>query len=65
VRAAVELAPPWARAILGLDARYGLKPGGATLLRALGSASDRIVIESAPPAQACLRLGLPVDYLYR
>jgi uncharacterized protein (DUF2236 family) len=65
VCAAVELTPPWARDILGLDARYGLRPGGATALRALGAASDRIAIESAPPAQACLRMGLPADYLYR
>jgi uncharacterized protein (DUF2236 family) len=65
VRAAVDLQPPWVRDILGLDARYGLRPGGATALRALGAASDHIVLESAPPAQSCLRTGLPVDYLYR
>jgi len=65
VRAAVELQPPWVRAILRLDERHGLRPGGATALRALGAASDRIVLESAPPAQACLRMGLPADYLYR
>lgn len=65
VRAAVELTPPWARDTLGLDARYGLRPGGATALRALGAASDRIVLESAPPAQSCKRLGLPADHLYR
>jgi uncharacterized protein (DUF2236 family) len=65
VRAAVELQPPWVRDILGLDARHGLRPGGATALRALGAASDRIVLESAPPAQACLRMGLAADHLYR
>jgi uncharacterized protein (DUF2236 family) len=65
VRAAVDLQPPWVRNILGLDTRYGLRPGGATALRALGAASDRIVLESAPPARACRRLGLPLDYLYR
>lgn len=65
VRAAVDLTPPWVRDILGLDARHGLRPGGATALRALGAASDRIVLESAPPAQACVRMGLPANYLYR
>lgn len=65
VRAAVELTPPWARDILGLDRRYGLRPGGATALRALGAAADRIVLEGAPPAQACLRVGVAADYLYR
>lgn len=64
-RAAVEIQPGWVRDILGLGARYGLRPGGATALRALGAASDRIAIESAPPAQSCKRLGLPIDYLYQ
>jgi uncharacterized protein (DUF2236 family) len=36
-----------------------------TLLRALGALGDRLVIESAPPALACKRIGLPVDSLYR
>jgi uncharacterized protein (DUF2236 family) len=65
VRAAVEITPGWVRDILGLGAAYGLRPGGASALRALGLASDRIVLEGAPPAQACVRLGLPADYLYR
>jgi len=65
VRAAVELTPPWVREILGLGAGFGLRPGGATALRALGAASDRIVLDGAPPAQACKRMGLAADYLYR
>ena len=65
VRAAVDLTPRWAREILGLDTRFGLRPGGATALRALGAASDHIVLASAPPAQACVRMGLSADYLYR
>jgi uncharacterized protein (DUF2236 family) len=65
VRAAVELTPDWARRILGLGTSYGLRPGGESALRALGAASDHIVLESAPPSQACVRLGLPADYLYR
>jgi uncharacterized protein (DUF2236 family) len=65
VRAAVELTPDWARRILGLRSGLGLRPGGESALRALGAASDHIVLESAPPSQACTRLGLPADYLYR
>lgn len=65
IRAAVEITPRWARDLLGLDRRYGLRRGEATLLRAMGALSDRFVIEDAPPAQACLRLGLPANYLYR
>jgi len=65
LRAAVDLTPPWAREILGLDRPHGLRPGEATLLRAIGALTDRVVLEDAPPAQACTRLGLPADYLYR
>lgn len=65
VRGAVEITPAWARELLGLGREFGLKRGHETLLRALGAVSERLVIESAPPAQACMRLGLPADYLYR
>jgi uncharacterized protein (DUF2236 family) len=65
VRAAVELTPDWARDILGLGPRHGLRTGGESVLRALGAAADRVVLESAPPAQACVRLGLSSDFLYR
>jgi uncharacterized protein (DUF2236 family) len=65
VRAAVDLTPMWARRILGLGAEYGLRPGGETALRTLGAASDKLVLEAAPPAQACVRMGLSADHLYR
>ncbi len=65
VRAAVELTPPWAREILGLGPELGLRPGHETIVRTLGAIADRWTIESAPPAQACVRMGLPADYLYR
>jgi hypothetical protein len=31
----------------------------------MGTASEHFVIDEAPPAQACRRLGLPANYLYR
>lgn len=65
VRAAVSLTPQWAREALGLGAGFGLRRGEALLVRALGAASEHFVIEEAPPAQACLRLGLPANFLYR
>jgi uncharacterized protein (DUF2236 family) len=65
IRGAVELTPAWAREILGLGPRFGLRPGGESLLRAAGAMSERICLRTAPPAQACLRMGLPADYLYR
>lgn len=65
VRAAVSMTPDWARETLGLGPKFGLRGGEHTLLRALGAAAERIVLEEAPPAQACKRLGLPANYLYR
>jgi uncharacterized protein (DUF2236 family) len=65
VRAAVSMTPDWARETLGLGPKFGLRGGEHTLLRALGAATERLVLEGAPPAQACKRLGLPANYLYR
>jgi uncharacterized protein (DUF2236 family) len=65
VRGAVSITPPWVRALLGLDARYGLRFGEAAVLRAMGAAGERFVLREAPPAQACVRMGLPRDYLFR
>ncbi|MBI3438436.1 MAG: DUF2236 domain-containing protein [Proteobacteria bacterium] len=64
VRAAIEIIPDWARDVLRLNAKR-LPPGGHIALRPLGAAAERVVLESAPPAQACVRLGLPANYLYR
>jgi uncharacterized protein (DUF2236 family) len=65
VRAAVEITPAWARETLGLGPGFGLRRGEETLLKAMGAVSERWAIEEAPPAQACVRLGLPANYLYR
>lgn len=64
-RAAVSMTPDWAREKLGLGPKFGLRGGEHTLLRALSAAGERLVLEEAPPAQACKRLGLPTNYLYR
>lgn len=65
VRAAVDLVPTEARRALGLGRRYGLRPFEGRVVRRLGRRADRIVLKSSPAVQACLRLGLPEDYLYR
>lgn len=65
IRAAVEITPLWARETLGLGPEFGFKPSYESLVRAMGAASERFVIEDAPPAQSCKRLGLPANYLYR
>jgi uncharacterized protein (DUF2236 family) len=64
VRAAVDLIPPWIRDCLGLDPSHGLKAAERLLVRFAGALSDRIVLPDSPPAQSCLRLGLPKAYLY-
>ena len=64
IRAAIEILPIWWRDILRLDPAWGLKRWEAGLVRFLGRVADRIVVRSAPPAQVCLRMGLPANYLY-
>ncbi|MFZ5671127.1 MAG: oxygenase MpaB family protein [Pseudomonadota bacterium] len=63
VRAGVDILPDWARARLGLGPRRGLRAWERALLRAAGATADRLHLASSPPAQACVRLGLPADYL--
>jgi uncharacterized protein (DUF2236 family) len=65
LRAAVDLLPASARKVLELGPEASLPRGGARLVRAAGLAADRLVIRSAPPAQACRRMGLPAEWLYR
>ncbi len=64
VRAAVSLTPSWVREILGLG-DHGLRSWEGVLVRQGGALADRIILESSPAVQACLRLGLPANLLYR
>lgn len=64
VRAAVDVLPGWAQARLGL-VDQGLAPWERPVVRAMGRAADRLALETLPPAQACVRMGLPADWLYR
>lgn len=64
VKAAVDLLPPALKARLGLEAA-GLSPLERPLVRTMAKTADRLVLESAPPARACVRMGLPADWLYR
>jgi uncharacterized protein (DUF2236 family) len=65
VRAAVDITPDWLRARLGLGTGMGLRPWQAPLVRRICTLADRVLLPSSPPVQACLRLGLPPDYLFR
>lgn len=65
VRAAIELVPPTLREQLGLAGRWKLQDWQRGLVARLGALSDRILLTSSPAVQACRRMGLPDDYLYR
>jgi uncharacterized protein (DUF2236 family) len=65
VKAAVSLLPLHLRERLGLGQAWRLSGFERGLVRAAGQASDRLVLQSAPPAQACRRMGLPANWLYR
>jgi uncharacterized protein (DUF2236 family) len=65
VRAAIDILPRWVRQRLELDDSWKLGLGNVALVRKIGSISDRVLIRSNPAVQACVRLGLPEDYLYQ
>lgn len=65
VRAAVTITPKPVREILGLDAGYALRPLERHLVSRMARRADRLVLRTAPPAQACRRMGLAENHLYR
>lgn len=65
IRAAVSSTPDWFREQLGLDAEHQLRFGEAGVVKLACRLADRIMLRSSPAVQACRRLGLPDDYLYR
>lgn len=65
VRAAVDLVPSDIRDVLGLNARYGLRPFEGFAVRRAARRAEKLVLPSSPAVQACRRLGLADDYLYR
>lgn len=64
-RASVSLLPRRVRDRLELGARYDLSWRDRTLLRLAGRLADRRIDPASPPCQACVRVGLPHDYLHR
>ena len=65
VRAAVQVTPAWLRERLGLTSAQGLGATEKRLVCWAGRIADRIVLGESPAVQACRRLDLPADYLYR
>ncbi|MEB2843072.1 DUF2236 domain-containing protein [Rhizobiales bacterium RZME27] len=65
IKAAVDILPHWVRHRLALGPEWSLnRLERATIVLAARSA-DRLLLRSSPPVQACRRLNLPDDYLYR
>ncbi len=64
IRAAIEVLPSWARVRLGLDDSYGFRPLERRAVAFVGALADRVVLPASPAAQSCVRLGLPLTYLY-
>lgn len=65
VKAAVELLPHWIRHRLELGSEWSLSRLERATVRLAARSADRLLLRSSPPVQACRRLGLPDDYLYR
>lgn len=64
-RASVSLLPPLVQNRLGLGRAYDLSVADRLTLKAAGKLADKIGLPTSPPCQASLRLGLPMDFLYR
>ncbi len=63
IRAGVEIVPEDIRMRLGLE-KHGLSPLERGLVRRAGAMADRLRLPG-PPVDACVRMGLTPDYLYR
>ncbi|MBP1852605.1 oxygenase MpaB family protein [Rhizobium halophytocola] len=65
VKAAIEILPPWVRDRLDLWTHWSLSPTQRRLVDLAAYGTDRLMLPSSAPVQACKRLGLPANYLYR
>jgi uncharacterized protein (DUF2236 family) len=65
VMAAIEIVPGWIRERLDLPDSWRLRPWQRHVIERFGTVADRILLRSGPAVQACRRMGLPDDYLYR
>ena len=65
VNAAVEILPPEVREKLGLGPEYDLSPAGRFAVKTLARIAESVPDTAGPPAQACVRLGLPRNFLWK
>jgi uncharacterized protein (DUF2236 family) len=64
-RASISILPPLVRERLGFGPQHDLGRADRIALKMAGRVAERFATEDAPHRQACLRLGLPADFLYR
>ncbi|MFZ4069824.1 MAG: oxygenase MpaB family protein [Caulobacterales bacterium] len=65
-KAAVSLLPADLRVTLALDSpAFSLSAFEHAALRTLGAIAERTPVPTSPPVEACKRLGLPGDFLFR
>ena len=64
VRAAADILPAWARALLGLNSEWELKEWERRIVRGAARIVERIPLAGSPPVEACRRLALPETYLF-
>jgi uncharacterized protein (DUF2236 family) len=65
IRAAVAITPAAVREVVGLGREWDLGPVERRLVKLAGAAADRLPVKGTPAVEACQRMGLPNDYLYR
>ena len=63
--AAIALLPDTVRQRLELGANYDLSRRGERLVKSVAWLADVVPLPLSPPAQACVRLGLPRTFLWR
>ncbi len=65
IRAGVDCLPVWVREKLELDGKWRLRGWERRLIGLGAKMLNRTPLEGTPPVEACLRLGLPADFLFR
>ncbi len=63
--AAIDILPPSVRQVLGLGKEYDLTFFERAAVKAAAWAAETIPAKNSPPAEACERLGLPRDFLWK
>jgi len=65
IKAAIDILPDWVRERLGLGPKWSLSSLERLLVKTAARTNDQLVLPSSPAVQACRRLGLADDFLYR